>query len=151
MLHFVNLTIRLIAFLFVSALVLLTSSTQSHAATILYATGAGPGHSPVVNVTVAGDTRQGKATFQSGLSRLSLVNRIQRPISAPEINDSFVYDRRRPHRTHGEHSIKREHHVLVITKITRIDRFVVQTSIRLQHLQRILLRTFSLKIPHQFP
>ena len=41
MLQFVKLTIRLLALLFVSALVLVTSSTQSHAATILYATGAG--------------------------------------------------------------------------------------------------------------
>lgn len=59
--QFVYAKIRLIALLSISALLIVTSSTLSHAATILYATGPGPGHLPVVRVTVAG--ARGNETF----------------------------------------------------------------------------------------
>lgn len=49
------------ALLSVSVLLIVTSSTSSHAATILYATGPGPGHLPVVKATVAGPN--GNKTF----------------------------------------------------------------------------------------
>src|SRR6185503_9512148 len=77
------------------------------------------------------------------------VNGIQQPISTAKIDHAFIHDWRRPDCTNGEHSIKRKHHVLVITKITCVDRLVVQTAIRLQHLQWVALRSFSLKIPQQ--
>jgi len=57
----INAKLRLIALLSVSALLIVTSPTLSHAATILYATGPGPGHLPVVRVTVAGEN--GNQTF----------------------------------------------------------------------------------------
>jgi hypothetical protein len=44
----------LIEHLFVSTLLILVSSTLSHAATVLVATGPGPGHQPLVRVTVEG-------------------------------------------------------------------------------------------------
>lgn len=47
-----NGKIRLVALLLVSTLFIGVSSTLSHAATVLVATGPGPGHSPVVRVTV---------------------------------------------------------------------------------------------------
>ncbi len=59
--QFVNAKIRLLALLSISAFLIGTSSTLSHAATILYATGPGPGHLPVVRVTVAGP--RGNETF----------------------------------------------------------------------------------------
>lgn len=49
-----NGTTRLVALLFVSVLLIVVSSTLSHAATVLVATGPGPGHLPVVRVTVDG-------------------------------------------------------------------------------------------------
>lgn len=58
---FVNAKIRLTVLLSISALLIITSSTLSHAATILHATGPGPGHLPLVKVTVAG--AKGNKTF----------------------------------------------------------------------------------------
>jgi fibronectin-binding autotransporter adhesin len=57
----INAKIRLIALLFVSTLLTVASSSLSHAATILSATGPGAGHLPLVRVTVAGEN--GNATF----------------------------------------------------------------------------------------
>jgi hypothetical protein len=59
--QFMKTKIRLIGVLSASFLLIVTSSTLSHAATILYATGPGPGHLPVVKVTVAG--ANGNKTF----------------------------------------------------------------------------------------
>ena len=56
-----NGKIRLLALLFVSSLLIVVSSTLSHAATVLVATGPGPGHPRVVRVTVEG--RNGNETF----------------------------------------------------------------------------------------
>jgi hypothetical protein len=45
---------RLVTMLFVSVFLIVGSSTMSHAATVLIATGPGSGHLPLVNVTVDG-------------------------------------------------------------------------------------------------
>jgi hypothetical protein len=54
-----NAKLRLVAMLFIGVV----SSTLSHAATVLVATGPGPGHSPVVRVTVDGPNRTGTISF----------------------------------------------------------------------------------------
>jgi fibronectin-binding autotransporter adhesin len=45
---------RLVTMLFISVFLIIVSSTMSHAATVLVATGPGPGHLPLVKVTVEG-------------------------------------------------------------------------------------------------
>ena len=57
-----NAKIRL---LFVSTLLILVSSTLSHAATVLVATGPGPGHPPVVRVTVEGQNGNDTISFMA--------------------------------------------------------------------------------------
>ena len=54
--------IRLIA---LSTLLLVISSTLSHAATVLVATGPGPGHPPVVRVTVGGANGNDTISFMA--------------------------------------------------------------------------------------
>src|SRR5262245_61559747 len=63
--RFVKAKIRLIALLSVSTFLIVTSSTLSHAATILYATAPGPGHSPEVRVTVAGGNGNDTISFMA--------------------------------------------------------------------------------------
>ena len=60
-----NGKIRLVALLFVSTLLIVVSSTLSHAATVLVATGPGPGHSPVVRVTVEGQNGNDTISFMA--------------------------------------------------------------------------------------
>jgi len=55
---------RLVALLFVSLLIVV-SSTLSHAATVLVATGPGPGHLPVVKVTVEGPNGNETISFMA--------------------------------------------------------------------------------------
>src|SRR6185503_10055998 len=55
---------RLVALLFVSLLIVV-SSTLSHAATALVATGPGPGHLPVVKVTVEGPNGNETISFMA--------------------------------------------------------------------------------------
>ncbi len=66
-----NTKFRLIALLSVSALLIVTSSTLSHAATILSAIGPGAGHSPVVKVIVAGEKGNDTFTFMAYQSSFS--------------------------------------------------------------------------------
>ena len=59
-----NGKIRLVALLFVSLLIVV-SSTLSHAATVLVATGPGPGHLPVVRVTAEGPNGNETISFMA--------------------------------------------------------------------------------------
>ena len=56
---------RKIRLLFVSTLLMVASSTSSHAATILVATGSGPGHLPVVKVRVEGANGNDTISFMA--------------------------------------------------------------------------------------
>jgi len=60
-----NGKIRLVALLLLSSLLIVVSSTLSHAATVLLATGPGPGHLPVVKVKVEGGNGNDTISFMA--------------------------------------------------------------------------------------